>query len=67
VGGGGWRGVAFCDPPRRASTLTRPGVLAGALAEVLDEATAARAAELGSRIVPADRAVAAAADAIDCA
>jgi sterol 3beta-glucosyltransferase len=52
---------------RRASTLTRPGVLAGALAEVLDEATAARAAELGSRIVPADRAVAAAADAIDCA
>ncbi|GHH67450.1 glycosyltransferase [Promicromonospora soli] len=50
---------------RRASTLTRPGVLAGALAEVLDDATAARAAELGSRLVPADRAVAAAADAIE--
>jgi sterol 3beta-glucosyltransferase len=50
---------------RRASTLTRPGVLAGALAEVLDDATAARAAELGSHLVPADRAVAAAADAIE--
>ncbi|MEU4362312.1 nucleotide disphospho-sugar-binding domain-containing protein [Promicromonospora sp. NPDC023987] len=49
---------------RRASTLTRPGVLAGALAEVLDDATAARAAALGSRLVPPDRAVAAAADAI---
>jgi UDP:flavonoid glycosyltransferase YjiC (YdhE family) len=50
---------------RRASTLTQHGVLAGALAEVLDDATAARAAALGSRLVPADRAVAAAADAID--
>lgn len=50
---------------RRASTLTQPGVLAGALSEVLDGATAARAAALGSRLVPADRAVAAAADAID--
>lgn len=50
---------------RRASTLTRPGVLAEALAEVLDDATAARAADLGSRLVPADRAVAAAADAIE--
>jgi UDP:flavonoid glycosyltransferase YjiC (YdhE family) len=50
---------------RRASTLMRPGVLAGALAEVLDDATAARAADLGSRLVPADRAVAAAADAIE--
>lgn len=49
---------------RRASTLTQPGVLAGALSEVLDDATAARAAALGSRLVPADRAVAAAADAI---
>ncbi len=49
---------------RRASTLTQPGVLAGALSEVLDGATAARAAALGSRLVPADRAVAAAADAI---
>ncbi|MFC8798915.1 glycosyltransferase [Promicromonospora sp. NPDC057138] len=50
---------------RRASTLTQPGVLAGALSEVLDDATAARAAALGARLVPADRAVAAAADAID--
>jgi UDP:flavonoid glycosyltransferase YjiC (YdhE family) len=49
---------------RRASTLTRPGVLAGALAEVLDDATAARAAALGARLVPPGRAVAAAADAI---
>ncbi|PUB24525.1 UDP:flavonoid glycosyltransferase YjiC (YdhE family) [Promicromonospora sp. AC04] len=49
---------------RRASTLAQPGVLAGALSEVLDDATAARAAALGSRLVPADRAVAAAADAI---
>ena len=49
---------------RRASTLTQPGVLAGALAEVLDDATAARAVALGSRLVPADRAVAEAADAI---
>ncbi|MFD7023059.1 glycosyltransferase [Promicromonospora sukumoe] len=49
---------------RRASTLTEPGVLAGALAEVLDDATAARAAALGARLVPADRAVAAAADAV---
>lgn len=49
---------------RRASTLTQPGVLAGALAEVLDETTAARAAALGARLVPPDRAVAAAADAI---
>lgn len=50
---------------RRASTLTEPGVLAGALAEVLDAETAARAADLGARLVPAARAVAAAADAID--
>jgi sterol 3beta-glucosyltransferase len=50
---------------RRASTLTQPGVLAGALSEVLDDATAARAAALGSRLVPADRAVAAAADAVE--
>ncbi|MFI6424485.1 glycosyltransferase [Promicromonospora sp. NPDC050880] len=50
---------------RRASTLTRPGVLTGALAEVLDDATAARAAALGAQLVPAARAVAAAADAID--
>ncbi|WP_026365406.1 glycosyltransferase [Promicromonospora sukumoe] len=50
---------------RRASTLTQPGVLAGALAEVLDEATAARAATLGARLVPPDRAVAAAADAVE--
>jgi sterol 3beta-glucosyltransferase len=50
---------------RRASTLTQPGVLAGALSEVLDDATAARAAALGTRLVPADRAVAAAADAIE--
>ena len=50
---------------RRASTLTRPGVLAGALSEVLDDATAARAAALGARLVPADRAVAAAADAVE--
>ncbi|MFD2792731.1 glycosyltransferase [Promicromonospora vindobonensis] len=49
---------------RRANTLTRPGVLAGALAEVLDDATAVRAAALGARLVPPDRAVAAAADAI---
>ncbi|WP_419705987.1 glycosyltransferase [Promicromonospora sp. NFX87] len=49
---------------RRASTLTQPGVLAGALAEVLDDATAARAVALGARLVPADRAVAAAADAV---
>lgn len=49
---------------RRASTLTQPGVLAGALAEVLDDATAARAAALGARLVPPDRAVAAAADAV---
>lgn len=49
---------------RRASTLTQPGVLTGALAEVLDETTAARAAALGARLVPPDRAVAAAADAI---
>ncbi|MFJ3406523.1 glycosyltransferase [Promicromonospora sp. NPDC090134] len=49
---------------RRASTLTQPGVLAGALAEVLDDATAARAAALGARLVPPDEAVAAAADAI---
>jgi UDP:flavonoid glycosyltransferase YjiC (YdhE family) len=50
---------------RRASTLTQPGVLAGALSEVLDDATAARAAALGARLVPADRAVAAAADAVE--
>ncbi|MFI2489610.1 glycosyltransferase [Promicromonospora kroppenstedtii] len=49
---------------RRASTLTQPGVLTRALAEVLDETTAARAAALGARLVPPDRAVAAAADAI---
>ncbi|GAA2234865.1 glycosyltransferase [Promicromonospora sukumoe] len=49
---------------RRASTLTEPGVLAGALAEVLDDATAARAAALGGRLVPPDHAVAAAADAV---
>ncbi len=49
---------------RRASTLTEPGVLSGALSEVLDDATAARAAALGARLVPADRAVAAAADAV---
>jgi hypothetical protein len=39
-------------------------VLSGALAEVLDDATAARAVALGARLVPADRAVAAAADAV---
>src|SRR5690606_12265473 len=50
---------------RRASTLTRPGVLAGALAEVLDPASAARATRLADRLVPADRAVGAAADAIE--
>lgn len=50
---------------RRASTLTQPGVLAGALAEVLDPASAARATRLADRLVPADRAVAAAADAIE--
>ncbi|MFI2366362.1 glycosyltransferase [Promicromonospora sp. NPDC019610] len=49
---------------RRASTLTQPGVLAGALAAVLDDATAARAAALGSRLRPPAEAVAAAADAI---
>ncbi|MFD6446939.1 glycosyltransferase [Promicromonospora sp. NPDC060204] len=49
---------------RRASTLTQPGVLAGALAEVLDDATAAHAAALGARLVPPGEAVAAAADAI---
>ncbi|GGM16482.1 glycosyltransferase [Promicromonospora citrea] len=49
---------------RRASALTQPGVLAAALAEVLDPATAARAARLSERLVPADRAVAAAADAV---
>ncbi len=50
---------------RRASTLTQPGVLAGALSEVLDDATAARAAALGAGLVPADRAVTAAADAVE--
>lgn len=50
---------------RRASTLTQPGVLAGALSEVLDDATAARAAALGARLVPAGAAVAAAADAVE--
>ncbi|MCP2264242.1 UDP:flavonoid glycosyltransferase YjiC, YdhE family [Promicromonospora thailandica] len=50
---------------RRASALTEPGVLAGALAEVLDDATAARATALAARLVPAGRAVAAAADALD--
>jgi UDP:flavonoid glycosyltransferase YjiC (YdhE family) len=49
---------------RRASTLTQQGVLAGALAEVLDDATVARAAALGAQLVPPDRAVTAAADAI---
>lgn len=49
---------------RRASALAQPGVLAGALSEVLDDATAARARALGSRLVPPERAVAAAADAV---
>ncbi|WP_369375051.1 glycosyltransferase [Promicromonospora sp. Populi] len=49
---------------RRASTLPRPGVLTTALSEVLDDATAARATALGARLVPPDRAVAAAADAV---